>query len=72
MSTRPAEVFNLPGGKLGVGAVADITIIDPRRRVEIDPERFESTSRNTPFGGLTLRGGPTHTIVGGEIVWQTS
>jgi len=70
MSTRPAEIFNLPGGKLAVGAVADITIIDPRRRVEIDPERFESKSRNTPFAGLTLRGGPTHTIVGGRVVWS--
>jgi dihydroorotase len=70
MSTRPAEVFNLPGGTLEVGVVADITIIDPRRRIVVDPERFESKSRNTPFAGLTLRGGPTHTIVGGRVVWE--
>jgi dihydroorotase len=72
MSTRPAEVFNLPGGTLGVGAVADVTIIDPRRRILVDPEKFQSKSSNTPFAGWTLRGGPTHTIVGGKVVWQAS
>jgi len=70
MSTRPAEIFNLPGGTLAVGSVADVTIIDPRRRIRVEPESFQSKSRNTPFAGWTLRGAPTHTIVGGQIVWQ--
>jgi dihydroorotase len=69
-STRPARVFSLPGGTLRVGAPADVTVLDPRRRRTVDPVRFESKSRNTPFAGFKLRGGPAMTIVGGRIVWR--
>ncbi len=71
MSTRPAEIFRLPGGTLEVGATADITILDPRARRVIKPDRFQSRSRNTPFAGRTVRGGPVMTIVGGEVVWRS-
>jgi dihydroorotase len=69
-STGPAEIFNLPGGTLRVGAPADVTILDPRRQVTIDPQGFESKARNTPFAGMRLRGGPVMTIVGGNVVWR--
>jgi len=32
------------------------TIIDPARKWEVDPERFASKSRNSPFAGWTLTG----------------
>ena len=70
MSTRPAELFGLPGGTLKEGAPADVTLLDLRKRVTVDPERFRSKSRNTPFAGMQLRGAPVATIVGGRIVWQ--
>lgn len=70
MSTRPAELFGLPGGTLKEGAPADVTLLDLRKRVTVDPDRFRSKSRNTPFAGLQLRGAPVATIVGGRIVWQ--
>jgi dihydroorotase len=70
LSTRPAEIYNLPGGTLKVGGVADITVLDPRRRVTVDPATFQSKSRNTPFAGLKLRGAPVLTIVGGKVVWR--
>lgn len=71
MSTNPAHVLGVPGGSLGVGSPGDVTVIDPARRWVIDPARFLSRSRNTPFGGLTVRGVATHTIVGGRVVWRT-
>jgi len=70
MSTRPAEIFNLPGGTLREGAPADITVLDLRALKHVDPTTFQSKSRNTPFAGMRLKGWPAATIVGGEIVWQ--
>lgn len=70
MSTRPAEVFGLPGGSLREGAPADLTLLDLRVLRTVDPEAFESSARNTPFAGMRLKGWPAATIVGGKIVWQ--
>lgn len=70
MSTRPAEIFRLPGGTLKVGSVADLTLLDLRARRTVKPAAFASRSRNTPFAGLQLKGGPAVTIVGGRIVWK--
>ncbi len=70
MSTNPARVFGLPGGTLGVGSPADLTLLNLGARVTVDPSRFHSKSRNTPFAGMTLRGAPAATIVGGRIVWR--
>ena len=50
------------------GAPGDLTILDLERELTIDPARFQSRSRNTPFKGWTLVGGPTMTIVGGKVV----
>jgi len=36
----------------------------------VDPARFQSKGRNTPFGGWTLKGAAVMTIVAGQIVWQ--
>jgi len=68
LSRDPARLLNLPGGSLAPGALADVTILDPEAAWTIDPARFRSKSRNTPFGGFTLTGGPWMTIVGGAVV----
>jgi dihydroorotase len=70
MSTRPAEIFNLPGGSLREGAPADVTVLDLRALRSVDPTSFQSKSHNTPFSGMRLKGWPAATIVGGEIIWQ--
>lgn len=64
----PARVLDLPGGSLTPGAPGDVTILDLDRAHTIDPRRFESKSRNTPFGGWACVGAPWMTIVGGRIV----
>jgi dihydroorotase len=69
-STNPARVFGLPGGTLKPGSPADITLLDPETRLTVDPSRFRSLSRNTPFGGQKLRGWAAATIVGGRVVWR--
>ncbi|HUG42193.1 MAG TPA: dihydroorotase [Longimicrobiales bacterium] len=71
MSTAPARAFRLPGGTLSEGAAADVVVFDPGEEWEVDPARFVSRSRNTPFAGRRLRGRARVTIVGGRIVWST-
>jgi dihydroorotase len=70
LSRDPARLLNLPGGNLAAGAPADVTILDPDAQWTVDPARFASKSRNTPFGGWTVTGRPWKTIVGGRIAWQ--
>ncbi|HEX3175290.1 MAG TPA: dihydroorotase [Methylomirabilota bacterium] len=70
LSRDPARLLNLPGGNLAVGAPADVTLIDPEAAITIDPARFASRSRNTPFGGWSATGRPWKTIVAGKVVWQ--
>ena len=68
LSADPARLLGLPGGSLRPGAPGDVTILDLDRELTVDPARFHSKSRNTPFKGWTLRGGPSMTIVGGKVV----
>ena len=68
MSTAPAKIFHLPGGSLRKGSVADVTIFDPEAEWQVDPKKFVSKGRNTPYGGRTLAGKVHYTIVGGRIV----
>lgn len=70
MSCQPARVFNLPGGTLAVGSVADVTVFDPEAVWTVDAKAFVSKSSNTPFGGWELRGRPRYTVVDGRIVWE--
>jgi dihydroorotase len=69
LSRNPARLLGLPGGSLAPGAPADLTILDPAAEWTVNPARFESRSRNTPFGGWSLTGRPWKTIVGGRIAW---
>jgi dihydroorotase len=69
MTLSPARILNLDKGALSEGADADITIIDMRKEEIVDPSRFESKGRNTPFSGWKLKGWPIMTIVGGEVVF---
>ena len=70
LSTNPARILGLPGGSLARGAPADVTVLDLARKRPVDPARFQSKGRNTPFGGWTLEGWPALTIVGGKVVWR--
>lgn len=70
MSTNPAKVLGLKGGNLRPGEPADITIIDLQKEWKVEPSKFKSKSRNTPFGGWNLKGKAVATIVDGEIVYR--
>ena len=67
LTINPANLLGIPKGTLGPGADADVTLIDPTTRWTIDPTKFKSKSRNTPFGGWEVRGRAHTVLVGGEI-----
>jgi dihydroorotase len=69
-SMRPARILGLPGGTLTPGSPADLTLLDLARRRKVDPAKFLSKGRSTPFSGWTLKGWPVTTIVAGEVVWR--
>jgi dihydroorotase len=70
LTAGPRRAFSLPGGSLARGAVADITVFDPDREWTVDPKRFKSRSRNTPFAGRQVRGAVIATFVGGRKVFD--
>ncbi|MGO9064719.1 MAG: dihydroorotase [Myxococcaceae bacterium] len=69
LSAGPAAAFGLPGGQLLAGAPADVTVLDPAAQWMVDPHRFHSRSRNTPFAGMPMVGRVVHTFVGGRPVF---
>ena len=71
MTINPACILRLPTkGRLSIGADGDMVIFDPKEEWTVDPERFASKGRNTPFAGKKLKGKVKYTIVGGKVVYQ--
>ena len=70
MSANPAAILNLQGGRLEVGAPADLTIVDLNKVWTIDPKDFVSKGKNTPFAGREVYGRVKYTFVDGEIKYR--
>ncbi|HEY8349267.1 MAG TPA: dihydroorotase [Clostridia bacterium] len=68
MSLNPAKLLGISKGTLEPGSTADITIVDIDAKFTVDPEKFESRSKNSPFGGMELYGLVWGTIVNGKPV----
>lgn len=70
MSVRPREIFGLEGGVIEPGAPADLCLIDPEAAFTVDPDKFKSKGRATPFAGMQLQGVNKMTLRRGEIVYE--
>jgi dihydroorotase len=70
LSTHPARILGLPGGTLAPGSPADVTVLDLDRRSKVEPSRFRSKGRFTPFAGWGLKGSPVLTVVDGRLVFD--
>jgi len=70
LTSAPAAAFGLDKGTLAVGADADVVVVDQQEQWEVDPSKFRSKSRNTPFAGWKVKGRVNVTIVGGRVVFE--
>ena len=68
LSCNPAKILGIDRGCLKPGAVADVTIIDLKRKWKVTAEKLESKSKNSPFLGWEMKGGVAYTIVKGQVV----
>ncbi len=67
LSCNPAKILGVEGGCLQEGRNADITVIDPDHEYVFDPEKCVSKGKNTPFGGMSMKGRAVMTFVDGVI-----
>lgn len=67
MSYAPARIARYAehGKALTVGAIANITLINPAQTYRVDRDLVASRSRNTPFHGMDLQGVVTATFFRG-------
>lgn len=69
MTVNPSRILGIPRGELKIGAAADITIVDPEKKVLIDDSFLISRCKNTPFLGAELFGSVEYTICSGRVVY---
>lgn len=67
MSSAPARILGVPGGSLPIGAVADVTIVDPEKKFTFKVEESYSKGKNSPFDGWKLQGKAVLSIVAGRV-----
>ena len=70
MSERPAEIFDLPAGRLEEGAEADFILLDPGETWIVEPRRLHSKGKNTAFAGQTLTGRVKATFLRGRLTYR--
>jgi dihydroorotase len=70
VTSGPAGVLGLAGGRLKAGAAADLVLFDPLRGWKIEPAKFRCKSKNSPFDGRPVQGLVTRTIVDGRTVFD--
>ena len=70
MSVKPRQIFDLPGGKIAEGEVADLALLDLDKKWSVNPDEFLSMGRATPFEGWQLCGKNVLTVCKGEIVYE--
>ncbi|MEX0762180.1 MAG: dihydroorotase [Dehalococcoidia bacterium] len=68
LTAAPAAFLGRQMGTLTQGYPADLVLLDPTAGWEVDTRQFASRSRNTPLGGVVLRGRVISTIYGGKVV----
>ena len=68
MSYAPAKIarYSEHGATIKVGAIANLTFINPSKTFRVDRDLVASRSRNTPFHGMDLQGAVTATFFKGH------
>ena len=70
MSIAPAKIagYSRHGQNIGVGAAANLTLINTTTNWTVDRNRLASKSKNTPFEGMQMPAQVVHTFLNGKQV----
>lgn len=70
MTYKAADIINFDGGVIKKASRADLTLIDLNQEWRINPEKFYSKSKNSPFINHKVKGRALKTIIGGVVVYE--
>ena len=70
LTVAPSEIVGIERGTIAPGSVADIVVFNPEMIWTVDPGKFFSKGRNTPFSGWDLKGVVSSTVVSGKVVFS--
>ncbi len=68
----PAAIAGIDSGRIAVGGLADLALVDPATPWVLRSDRLLSAGRNTPFAGHTLRGRVLRTYRAGIEVYDAT
>ncbi len=68
MSINPSQRFGIKTG-IKVGDVANLTVFDLEKKYKVDPDKFVTMGRATPFEGKEVYGKCLLTVANGKIVY---
>ena len=57
-------------GKVTHPENVDLVVLDTTEEWIVDPEKFHSSARNTPFGGWHVTGRPLATVIGSKLAFS--
>jgi len=72
LTCGPASILRLPGGRLQMGAPADLVLFDPDCPWKMEPDAFLSKSKNSPFEGHLTQGKVVRTVVDGRTIYPAA
>lgn len=68
---KPAEIFGLKGkGRIEFGFDADIVVVDMDLERKVEKDKLFTKCGWSPYEGMSLKGWPVMTFVGGELVFK--
>ncbi|MDP6571919.1 MAG: dihydroorotase [Rhodospirillales bacterium] len=70
LTVGPAELLDLPAGRLREGGPADLVLFDAGRGWKVDADTLHSKSKNSPFDGRPVQGRVLRTVVDGRAVFE--
>ena len=70
LTYKPADIIGVNKGRIAKGLSADLTLIDLDLEWQIEPEKFHSRSKNSPFESHKVKGRAIKTFVGGQLVYE--
>ncbi len=70
LTFRAADVLGVPGGRIAVGAAADLCLYDPNEPWKVGRDTLVSQSTHTPYFGRELTGRVRTVLVGGRVALE--